>query len=54
MIIKELEKEVDKRTKELGIAIKDLAEQVAILSVKISDHICTPDAHNPGMMRSKK
>ena len=49
------ETSAEKRLKTIEDSIKELLKQYAELDAAHTRHICTPDAHNPGVLaRSKK
>lgn len=52
---RQLNADAEKRLKTIEAAIKKLIGQYEELNQGYTQHICTPDAHNPGMMgRNKK
>jgi hypothetical protein len=46
--------DAEARLKTIEAAIKKLIGQYEELNQAYTQHICTPDAHNPGMMGKKK
>lgn len=47
-------KTTDEKFEETMETIKSLAEQLAETKAELKEHVHTPDAHNPGLMRKPK
>ena len=46
--------DVEKQLKTMQKAVKELIDKYAKLDKEFTEHVVTPDAHNPGMMGRNK